>query len=180
MSESVRVDPGRPSRSLVLALAALVVGVVAGALAVLGWQQDERSTPAPARAARGDEHDVELLLYEVVPAGRGRALRVHGGLLQSGGATSTVVSMGSLDGGLEILAPRLPVTVSPTARYRTVTLTFLVGDCRTATGWTPGERPFTLTWRDEYGDTHLDRGGDFDPSVGTAIVRYVDAACGTG
>ena len=95
----------------------------------------------------------------------------------SGGSTSTVVEIGALDRSLDVRAPQLPVTVSPTGRFQSVELSIIVRDCKAATRWAPTDRPFTVNWRDEYGETHLDRAGDFGRSVAISLTRYIDAVC---
>ena len=135
------------------------------------WWQD-RPEPEPVRV---DEHAVELVLFDVVSGSS--PLQVGGALLLSGGVTSTVVEIGALERSLEVRTRDLPVTVSATDRFRSVTLGIIVRDCEAATRWVPGERPFTVRWRDEFGEVHLDRAGDFDRSMARSLVRYVDAAC---
>ena len=135
------------------------------------WWQD-RPEPEPVRV---DEHAVELVLFDVVSGSS--PLQVGGALLLSGGVTSTVVEIGALERSLEVRTRDLPVTVSATDRFRSVTLGIIVRDCEAATRWVPGERPFTVRWRDEFGEVHLDRAGDFDRSMAGTLVRYVDAAC---
>jgi len=137
---------------------------------VLWWQ--DQPEPDPVRV---DEHAVELVLFDVVPGSS--PLQVGGALLLSGGVTSTVLEMGALERGLEVRARDLPVTVSSTDRFRSVNLAIIVRDCESATRWVPGDRPFTVRWRDEFGEVHLDRAGDFDRSLASSLVRYVDAAC---
>ncbi|WP_133241229.1 hypothetical protein [Nocardioides gansuensis] len=161
-----------------MALGALVLGAAAGAGAVL-WSQDQ-----PERAPfRGDEHAVELMLLDVAPgrtpegSASASTLEIEAGLLLSGVVTSTVVGIDPPRGGLEVRAPALPVTVSPRARYQSIELELVIDDCEAATGWTPGDRSFTITWRDEHGRVHLDRAGDFDPATGRALARHVHALC---
>jgi hypothetical protein len=91
--------------------------------------------------------------------------------------TSTVLEIGALERSLEVRARDLPVTVSSTDRFQSVSLGIIVRDCEAATRWVPGDRPFTVRWRDEFGEVHLDRAGDFDRSLASSLVRYVDAAC---
>ncbi len=107
-------------------------------------------------------------------------LRVDGAFLLSGLVTSTVVRINNPDHSLDVRAAALPVTVSPTARFQPVSLEIMVRDCKAATRWTPVDRPFTITWRDEDGKEHLDRAGDFDESMASSLVRYIDAACREG
>lgn len=168
------------TRQPVVALLALLLGAAIGAGTVL-WRQDP---PRPTQL-RVDEHAVELVLFDATPTrmppGRWSSdfapLRVHGAILLTGALASTVSRIGALDDSLEIRAPALPVTVSPTARYASVTLQIFIRDCETASGWTPRDRPFTISWRDELGREHLDRAGDFDPSLGDSLTRHIDAEC---
>jgi hypothetical protein len=162
------------------AVLAFVLGVAVGGGAGLWWWQS-RPAPPPARV---DEHKVELVLFEAVPpqtapGGRGfetSALYVDGAVLLSGVVTSTVLTVGALH-GLDVRAPALPAKVSPTSRFQPVTLEIVVRDCAAATRWAPDDRPFTISWRDEYGKVHLDRAGDFDSSMSDLLSQYVDAAC---
>lgn len=163
-----------------MAFLAFVVGLAAGGGAVL-WSQAQ---PAPRHVGL-DEHAVELLLFQAVPPRtypNGResdtgALQVEGAVLLSGSVTSTVVWIGILDGSLDVRAPDLPVTVSPTGRLQSVNLRILVRDCKSATRWTPGDRPFSVRWRDEFGRAHLDRAGDHGKAVANSLISYIDAVC---
>lgn len=187
-TETLQVGPSRPPsfqkvptkwRPHAVAFLAFVLGVAAGAGAVLWWQA--RPAPSPFRP---DEHAVELMLFEAVPPRThptgwetdNSPLHVNGALLLSGAVTSTVLGIDSPD-SLDVRAPALPLTVSPTGRYQSVTLQINVRDCEAALRWTPGDRPFTITWRDEYGRVHEDRAGDFDRSMAVSLVRYIDAMC---
>ena len=145
------------------------------------WRQ-AGPEPAPLRT---DEHAVELVLFREAPA-RGRPsgreppdspLRVDSALLLSGLTTSTIVAMTALGSGLEVRVPALPVTVSPTDRLHEIALEVVVRDCKAALRWIPGDRPFVITWRDEYGRVHMDRAGDFGLSTAASFSRYIDAAC---
>lgn len=159
---------------------AFLLGVGASGGAVLSWQD----RPAPP-AFHADEHDVELVLFETVPprthpTGRESEispLQVDGALLLSGGLTSTVLRIGALDRSLDVRAPSLPVTVSPTGRFQSVNLKIIVRDCKAATRWAPADRPFTIRWRDEYGKAHVDRAGDFGRSMAISLIGYIDAVC---
>ena len=170
------------SRQPAVALLALLLGAAIGAGSVLWWPQGPGPTPILA-----DEHAVELVLFDATPTrmppGRWNSgfapLRVDGAILLTGALASTVSRIGALDDSLEIRAPALPVTVSPTARYESVTLQIFVRDCEAASAWTPGDRPFAITWRDEHGREHLDRAGDFDRSLGDSLTRHIDAVCAT-
>lgn len=167
---------GSPDRTRLVAVAVLclALGAVAGGFGALWWE----ARPEPA-APPADEHAVELLLFAAEPRGRGadRVLRVDGALLMSGRSTSTVQSVDPPHDSFVVRAPALPVTVSPAARYQPLDLLVTVRDCSGASRWTPVERPFTITWRDEHGKVHLDRAGDFDRSVAAAMTGYVDAVC---
>jgi len=168
-----------------MAFLAFVLGVAAGGGAVVGWQAPP-GTPRPAPPAfHVDEHAVELMLIEVVPrahpsgwASENSPLQVDSALFLAGAVTSTVLGVDNLDRSLDVRAPALPVTVSPTARFQSVNLEFIVRDCKAASRWTPVDRPFTITWRDEDGKRHLDRAGDFDRSVASSLIHYIDAVCG--
>jgi hypothetical protein len=136
-------------------LVGFVLGVVTCGGAVLARQT--LSEPPPIRP---DEHAVELLLFQAeLPRthARGRdseegLLQVDSALLLSGLQTSTVLKIGITAGqGLGLKAPGLPVTVSPTSRFQLVNLKIIVRECKVATRWRPGDRPFVITWRDEYG-----------------------------
>lgn len=122
------------------------------------------------------------MLIEAVPprtqASETRPLQVDGAFLLSGTVTSTVLSINNPDDSLDVRTPALPVTVSPTARFQAVSLRIVVRDCKVANRWTPAGRPFSITWRDEYGKEHMDSAGDFDRSMADSLVRYVDAVCG--
>jgi hypothetical protein len=164
----------------------LVLGVAAGAGAVLAWQ-DPPAPPQPVPPPfRIDEHAVELMLFEVVPprthpsrwASENSPLQVDSAVFLSGAVTSTVLEVNNLGRGLDVRAPALPVRVSPTARFQSVNLEIIVRDCKAASRWTPADRPFTITWRDEHGRRHLDRAGDFDRSMASSMINYIDAVCG--
>jgi hypothetical protein len=194
-TETLRVGPSRPPlfqkvpaqwRQPAVAFLAFVLGVAAGGAGVLGWQVPA-GQPGPAPPPlRVDEHAVELMLFEVVPprthpSGRGSGgspLHVDGALFLAGAVTSTVLGVGNLDRSLDVRAPALPVRVSPTDRFHSVDLEIIVRDCAAASRWTPADRPLTITWRDEVGKRHLDRAGDFDRSVASSLIHYVEAVCG--
>lgn len=157
-----------------------MLGVAAGAGTVLWWQAEPAPTPF-----RADEHAVELILFEAVPprsepGGTGSEagpLRIDGAVLLSGTVASTVSRIETTAPSLDVLAPTLPVTVSPTDRFRSVELRISVRDCETATRWTPTDRPFTIAWRDEFDRMHTDRAGDFGRSTASSLVRYIGAVC---
>jgi hypothetical protein len=174
-------EKGPTSRRQVAVVLAFIVGVAVGGGALLRWQ----ARPAEP-AFHGDEHAVELVLFAAAPAGSraGRSgshadpLHVDGGVLLSGSVTSTVLRISTPGRSLGVRAPALPVTVSPTARFRSVELRLTVRDCRAASRWALDvDRPFTIAWRDEDGRVHLDRAGDFDRSLAISLVGYVDSSC---
>jgi len=185
-TETLQAGPSRPPlfpslparwRQRAAAPVALVLGVVAGAGTVLWWQLEPAPTPF-----RADEHDVELILFEAVrnPGGTGSEagpLRIDGALLLSGTVASTVSRIETTAPSLDVRAPTLPVTVSPTDRFRSVELWISVRDCETATSWAPTDRPFTIAWRDEFDMAHTDRAGDFDRTIANALLRYIDEVC---
>ncbi len=141
-----------------------------------------RPEPAPFRA---DEHAVELVLLETDPPRTPRTgaeseaspLHVDGALLLSGVVASTVLTIDTPGRGLVVRIRALPVTVTPTARLRPVRLRIAVRDCEVASRWTPADRPFTITWRDEYDQEHTDRAGDFGMAMAVSLKRYVEAVC---
>jgi len=163
-----------------VALLAFVLGVATGG-ATMWWQ--EAPAPTPFRA---DEHAVELLLLEAVlprtlpsrSLSKNSPLQVDSAFFLSGAVTSTVSTISNADHSLDVRAPALPVTVSPTARFQPVQLKIIVRDCKAATRWAPVDRPFTITWLDEYGKRHLDRAGDFDKSMAGSLIQYIHALCG--
>lgn len=167
-----------------MALLAFALGVAAGVGAVLEW--DDPPRPAASRSLV-DEHAVELLLFAAVPPrthprnwkSDKSPLHVDSAVLLSGAVTSTVLGVQTLDPSLDVHARGLPVTVSPTARFQSVDLEIIVRDCKAASRWAPVDRPFTITWRDEHGRSHLDRAGDFDRSMARSLTRYIDAVCGS-
>jgi hypothetical protein len=185
-TETLQVGSSRPPllenrwRRPAAAFLAFVVGVAAGGGAVLWWQAE----PEPPPPSRPDEHAVELILFEAEPSrthpggaeSETSPLQVDGAVLLSGLVTSTVLGIG-LGDGLDVRAPGLPATVSPTDRFQSVNLMILVRDCKVATQWTPGDRPFTIRWRDDFGRAHLDRAGDFGTTMANSLIRYIDGAC---
>jgi hypothetical protein len=180
--ETLQSGPSRPPvwervpakrRALAVVLVALVLGVVVGA-GVTVWRQSE---PEPA-TFRPDEHAVELVLFQELPSHSSeRSLHVDGALLLAGLVTSTVVAISASGSGLGVRISSLPVTVSPTRRFQEVALAVVVRDCKAAMAWTPRARPFVIAWRDEYGREHMDRAGDFGPSMAESLTRHIDAAC---
>jgi hypothetical protein len=61
--------------------------------------------------------------------------------------------------------------------FERVRLKITARDCGLAAEWTPSAQPFTLTWRDDHGDIHMDTGGDHDASMELELVRYFDVTC---
>lgn len=163
-----------------------VLGVAAGVGAVLGWPDpQQRRAPSEFHA---DEDAVELILFTAAPlrtrpsgseSEDGR-LKVDSAVVLSSALISTVRRIQILDPSLDVRAPALPVTVSPTTRLRPVDLEIIIRDCAAASRWTPLDRPFTITWRDEYGTSHLDRAGDLAGSMAGSLAQHIDAVCGTG
>lgn len=154
----------------------MLLGVAAGAGTVFWWP-----TPPTKPPIRVDEHDVELILFDVSAPGPGSVadpLRVDGALLLSGAVASTVASIETSNDSLDIRAPALPATVSSTDRFQAVTLRITVRDCEKALRWEPTDRPFTIAWRDEFGQTHVDRAGDFSAATGDALRGYIADVCG--
>lgn len=168
-------------------LAAFAFGVISGGGAV--WWNDrppkEVGAPSPPAATAGTE--VRLVLSGVVasrPSDRsgtvGAApLRVDGVLLHgSGSGSATVTRIHRPGNSLAIRVPALPVRLAVEHSSERIRLQILPRDCELATQWTPSAQPFTLTWKDDHGDVHVDVGGDYDPSMALALIRYRDAVCG--
>jgi hypothetical protein len=192
-TETLQVGRSRPlfrrvptrGQQPAVVLLALLLGVAIGGGAAL-WQQG-RPSPRPAFSVRVDEHAVELILLGAVgprthrsgPGSEINSLQVESAVLLSGLVTSTVLKIDSAGPALDVRAPALPVTVRPTARFWLLDLQVIVRDCKAATRWTPEDRPFTIAWRDEHGRKHLDRAGDFDRAMATALIRYINAVCNT-
>jgi len=104
-------------------------------------------------------------------------LLIDAALLLSGSVASTVSGIEATDDSLDVRARTLPVTVSPTDRFRSVGLRLSVRDCETASDWEPTDRPFTITWRDEFDRVHTDGAGDFGRSTADSLLRFVDTVC---
>jgi len=196
--ETLQLGPSRssllqklpaPWRQYAAASLAFVLGVVAGGGAMLWWQSQPAAPPSEERADQQprwfDEHAVELILLEPAaprtpPSGsksEASLLHVHSAFLLSGAMTATVLSIDSPDQRLDVRVPALPVTVSPTARYQLVDLELIFRDCKAATRWAPVDRPFTISWQDEFGREHVDTAGDLDRSTAASLIRYIDAGC---
>jgi len=188
-TETLQVGPSRPPlfekiptrwRQPAVTFLAFVLGVAAGGGAVLWWP--DRPAPPPFHA---DEHAVELMLFKAEPprahpgglVSESSPLQVDSAVFLSGAVTSTVLRINTPDHSLDVRAPALPMTISPTARFQSVDLKIIVRDCRAATRWSPADRPFTIAWRDEYGRVHLDRAGYFVGSIAISLSRYIDAVC---
>jgi hypothetical protein len=189
--DRLHVGPSRPAwfekaplhpsfRQTALALLLLAIGTAIGGAVASWWHP-----PPEPRPTHVDEHAIELVLFDAVsPVLRPQdqetdvgPLRVDGGLLLTGGVAVTVLEIGAPDPGLEVRAPALPASVSPSARFQTLSLRIDVRDCTSASRWTPGGRPFTISWRDEYGRSHLDKAGDSEPSMATSLTQYISAVC---
>lgn len=172
--------PDRWRRAAVVLLA-LVLGAAVGAVATRTTQEDPAR--APGVPVRAHEHDVELVLFGAVRPGRAghggasRPLRLRAAVLLSGNQPSEVLAIDSLDGSLVVRASGLPVTVSTGDRFHALTLAVVPRDCAAARRWPPDSRPFAVTWRDEGGLEHTDRGGDHSASTARAVRRHLEAAC---
>jgi hypothetical protein len=165
-----------------MTLLVFLVGVAAGGGGALWWGNE----PVPPRAFRADEHAVELVLFKSGSGnmaqrglgGEAVPLRIDGALLLSGLVTSTVSTISTPGDSLFVRVEALPVTVSPSDRFQSVSLEIMVRDCKAASRWRPVNRPFSITWRDAYGRTHRDRAGDFDRPMTDLLTSYIAAACG--
>jgi hypothetical protein len=104
-------------------------------------------------------------------------LRIDGAVLLSGLVTSTVLAISTPGDSLVVRAQALPVTVSPSDRFQSISLDIFVRDCKAASRWRPVDRPFGIAWRDAYGRAHQDRAGDFDESIADQLTSYIEAAC---
>ena len=106
-------------------------------------------------------------------------LRIDGALLHGRGTgTATVTRIHRPGKSLAIRVPALPVRLSVNHSFERIRLQILPRDCGLATQWTPSAQPFTLTWKDDHGDVHVDIGGDHDASMELTLIRYLDAVCG--
>lgn len=196
-SETLQGGPSRPPllhrfparwRPPAVAVVAFVLGVAVAGAVVLGWQAPTPpSESADRQPGSFDEHGVDLILLQAPrprpPSSGSRTevdtLQVASAFFLSGDLTSTVLRIEAPERSLDIRAPDLPVTVSPTSRYELVNLEIVVRDCRAATRWRPEDRPFLITWRGENGQEHLDRAGELDRSMATAWTILIDAVCHT-
>lgn len=104
-------------------------------------------------------------------------MHVDSGLLLSGLVTSTVMSIEMPGDLLTVRARGLPATVSPDRRFHPITLEITVGDCESARGWSPPDRPLAITWTDELGRWHMDRAGDSVPAMADTIARFIEEVC---
>lgn len=144
----------------------------------------EVRAPIPPAAA---STEVRLVLSGVVaptrPHDRNGAagaapLRIDGVLLHGRGTGSATVTKIHRPGkSLAIRVPALPVRLSVNRSFERIRLQIFPRDCGRATEWTPSAQPFTLTWRDDDGDVHVDIGGDHDASMEVILIRYLDAVC---
>jgi hypothetical protein len=165
-----------------------MLGVIGGGAAT--WWLDG-SSPRDARApsppaAAGTE--VRLVLSGVVaptqPIGRDGTggndpLMIDGVLLHSRGpGSATITRIHRSSTSLAIRVPALPVTLSVNHSFERIRLKITARDCGLASEWTPSSQPFTLTWRDDHGDVHMDTGGDHDASMELEVMRYFDVVCG--
>lgn len=197
VSETLRGGPARPPlferipvrrRLPLVAVLAFALGAGGAGALVVGRQatsppvQNSSSEPGSF-----DEHDVELILFQASRArprggssqSRGRVVHLESAVFLSGGLTSTILTVEALEPSLDIRASALPVTISPSNRYQLIALEIIIRDCEAANEWTPADRPFFITWRDELGKEHLDRAGEFNPTTATSLTREVNNACRT-
>lgn len=186
-TETLQVRPSRSTlvdevpatwRQRAAPVVALVVGLVIGGGAALWWHDDPEPTTLPPH-----EHTVELLILGAEPNSSSQdsevaTLQLDGAVFLSGALTSTVVRIeNAADSGVVVRAPALPVTVSSERRFRSIDISLVVRDCGAAARWTPADRPFIISWRDEYEREHSDQAGDFDREMNAYLSRYLDAAC---
>ncbi len=183
-TERLQAGPSRPPlfpplpvrwRLRAAAAGVFALGVAAGVGTKLWWQEDPETPPR----FRGDDHSVELVLFEAVAPDDTGPLLVRGALLLSGSITSTVSSIELLGKSVDIRTPRLPVTVSPSDRFQSFTMRITVSDCEVAGRWGPADRPFVIEWQDGLDREHTDRAGDFDRSIANELLRYIDVVCGS-
>lgn len=196
-SETLRGGPARAPllegvqarwRLPVVAVLAFALGAGGAGALIVGLPAPSPPTQNPSgESGSFDEHDVELILFQASrarprggrSASRGRAVHLESAVFLSGGLTSTLLTIEALEPSLDIRASALPVTISPSNRYQLIVLEIIVRDCAAATQWTPSDRPFFITWRDELEKEHLDRAGEFNRTTATSLTRQVETTCRT-
>ena len=159
----------------------VVVGVVVGAGAVLGWNDQPDDRPLEGRRSASAATTPVRLVLGGVSAGapRGRYLSLDGVLLHDRGpGTATVRRIHRPGTSLSIRAPDLPVTLSVNHPYERVRLRVAPRDCVLATEWTPSARPLTLIWEDEHGQVRSGIGGEHDARIELSLIQHMGAACG--
>jgi hypothetical protein len=163
-------------------LLSVAVGVVAGAGAVLRWNDqfdDPPSETQPAASAPA-QTPVRLVLGGAssgVP--RERFVFIDAVLLHDRGpGTATVTRIHRPGTSLAIRVPDLPVTLSANHPYERVQVRLAPRNCVLATEWTPSAQPFTLSWEDEHGHSRSGIGGDHDAPIELSLIRHMSAVCG--
>lgn len=163
-------------------LLSLAVGVVAGAGAVLRWndQHDDRPSETQRAAGAPARAPVRLVLGGVSSgAPRGRYVSLDAVLLHDRGpGTATVRRIHRPGTSLSIRVPDLPVTLSANHPYERVQVRLAPRDCVLATEWTPSAQPFTLGWEDEHGHARSGTGGEHDARIELSLIRHMGAVCG--
>ena len=181
-----RLTPALRHRGLILV--AFALGVLSGSGAVWWWNdRPPEEPPAPSPPAAATSTEVRLVLGgRVIPprpnarlgTGGAAPLRIDGVLLHGRGpGSATVTRIHRPGNSFAIRVPALPVRLSVNHSFERIRLQISPRDCRLATQWTPSAQPFTLTWKDDDGDVHVDIGGDHDASLEVILIRYLDAVC---
>jgi hypothetical protein len=178
-----RVGPGTWRRVVLAVVFAFGAMAGAGALALFGDPRDERQEPsAPAPSS-----SVQLVITGV--ADHSRAEEVRGGAedealwldgvlayVQGRGAV-TVTRVHRPGRGLIVLAPALPLRLTPGSTFERIQLSVSPRECRLASMWTPSARPFTLTWRADDGSWHSNPAGDHNASMELTWLAHMDSVC---
>jgi hypothetical protein len=163
-------------------LVSVAVGVVVGAGAVLGWndQYGDRPSAEQRVASAAAKTQVSLVLGGVSPGTpRNRFLSIDAVLLHDRGPGSATVRRIHRPGtSLSIRVPDLPVTLTANHPYERVLVRLAPRDCALATEWTPSARPLTLTWEDEHGISRSGIGGDHDAPLELSLIQHMNAVCG--
>jgi hypothetical protein len=163
-------------------LLSVAVGVVAGAGAVLGWNDryDDRPFDTQRGARAAPQTPVRLVLAGASSgAPRDRYMSIDAVLLHDRGpGTATVRRIHRPGTSLSIRVPDLPVTLSANHPYERVQIRLAPRHCVLATEWTPSARPLTLSWEDEHGHPRSGIGGDHDAPLELSLIRHMSAVCG--